>query len=470
MPPTNHVHPLGRFARAVALTVTRTVTLTAALTLPACVTSDARGPERIPVDATTDDTGRRGGPSDADHDTPARDAEPDVPVDATDTDTRGDADATRPDADDAALDPDDDAPGDIGGDTVAPDDASDDVDPPDADATPDTTPDATPDAESDPDAAPDASEPCTIDTAPCDAAASCATQTCDEGVYACTNAGGAWAWRLDTTCDDGDPCTFGERCVVGTCRGTPNPCDDTACLVRTCNGTGSCDEAPRVAEACDDGDACTVGTTCDAAGVCGGGGPAVTCGDTVCNCGETPVSCPSDCPFSVPANACSPGGGDRDGCGDARIIGRAQAATGWSSGTQNTCSARDRFDERCAGLFAVGPDHTHAIYVAAGERVTAELGTVDDACARGEEFHSRLRFRFNPDDGAGGATACPEEGLCAGGPAASDGFTTIRTFDAARDGWLFVIVDGGASAFDEHRGYYTLDVRLSRCVVPGCGC
>jgi hypothetical protein len=33
-----------------------------------------------------------------------------------------------------------------------------------------------------------------------------------------------------------------------------------------------------------------------------------------------------------------------------------------------------------------------------------------------------------------------------------------------------VIIDGGATAFDEHRGYYNLRVTLSRCADGSCGC
>ena len=60
--------------------------------------------------------------------------------------------------------------------------------------------------------------------------------------------------------------------------------------------------------------------------------------------------------------------------------------------------------------------------------------------------------------------------MCAGGPRVYERWTTVRDFVAEGDGWLFVIVDGGASAWDEHRGYYTLSVALSRCEDPGCGC
>jgi hypothetical protein len=60
--------------------------------------------------------------------------------------------------------------------------------------------------------------------------------------------------------------------------------------------------------------------------------------------------------------------------------------------------------------------------------------------------------------------------LCAAGPTRTDSYATTRTYDATADGWLFVIVDGGASAYDEHRGYYNLGVSLSRCSGANCSC
>jgi hypothetical protein len=91
-------------------------------------------------------------------------------------------------------------------------------------------------------------------------------------------------------------------------------------------------------------------------------------------------------------------------------------------------------------------------------------------CATDEEFHSYLKFKFNADASASGAAACPAFVLCAGGPRRFDSYATTRTYDATADGWLFIIVDGGASGLGEHRGYYNLAVSLSRCEAASCGC
>ena len=47
---------------------------------------------------------------------------------------------------------------------------------------------------------------------------------------------------INEVCDDGDPCTFNEICVIGKCIGPLTPlCDDfDACTVDTCDGKGGC--------------------------------------------------------------------------------------------------------------------------------------------------------------------------------------------------------------------------------------
>jgi hypothetical protein len=302
-----------------------------------------------------------------------------------------------------------------------------------------------------PDAGVDAGLDSGVDAGPVDR---CAGVDCSAMVTACRTA----------ACDP----------TSGTCVSTPRPdgtsCGaDRACALPRCSA-GSCVDQPRVGATCDDGNACTVGDSCSAAGTCTAGGPATTCGDASCLCGETAASCPADCASTgVPPNACTTSTSNRDRCSNARIIGRRDARTGWSSGVQNTCSASDRHDDACAS-FDVGPDHTYAIYVRAGERVTATLGTTTTRCASGEEYRSYLKMKFHASTDASGATSCPDFVGCWAGPRRFDDFTYMRTYDATTDGWLFVIVDGGASAFDEHRGYYSLDVGLSRCATAACDC
>jgi hypothetical protein len=44
---------------------------------------------------------------------------------------------------------------------------------------------------------------------------------CGGTTYHCTNAGGSWAWRTSTTCDDGDAETHDDTCQTdGTCVGS----------------------------------------------------------------------------------------------------------------------------------------------------------------------------------------------------------------------------------------------------------
>jgi hypothetical protein len=60
----------------------------------------------------------------------------------------------------------------------------------------------------------------------------------------------------DTTCDDGDLCTTGDRCVGGTCTATPVDCDDgIPCTTDTCSG-GVCSSTPSHAS-CDVGECAT---------------------------------------------------------------------------------------------------------------------------------------------------------------------------------------------------------------------
>ncbi len=83
----------------------------------------------------------------------------------------------------------------------------------------------------------------------------------------------AWAWSL-AACDDGDPCTQGESCHLGDCRGTPNECRPTACQKTSiCDGSGGCITEPRPAgSSCGaawcDGDRFQDAPGCDGEGAC----------------------------------------------------------------------------------------------------------------------------------------------------------------------------------------------------------
>ena len=305
----------------------------------------------------------------------------------------------------------------------------------------------------------------------CDASAAnlCRQVTCGGASYVCSNAGGAWAWRTGNGCDDGNACSHSDVCFGGRCAGTAISCASDSCNERTCNGTATCTVTPFAGRSCDDGNVCTTGDSCSSAGVCQAGTSAAVCGDGVCNCGETVAGCAVDCRSVLPSNACVTGTQTRQGCSRSRTISRGAASGGWNSGSQNTCSASDSHDDSCPS-FDVGNDHTYALYMVAGERVTVVLNAGTSECASGEYFNSWLKFKFSNDTTNTGATTCPTFVGCWGGPNEDETFNYTRTYDATSDGWLHIIVDGAASAFDEHRGYYTLGVTLSRCESANCGC
>src|SRR5436190_1899159 len=72
------------------------------------------------------------------------------------------------------------------------------------------------------------------------------------------------ACRGSGACDDGNPCTFNDKCVKGLCLGTAYSCNDgNACMTDICDGTGRCRFVANTA-ACDDGNACTTGDVCSA--------------------------------------------------------------------------------------------------------------------------------------------------------------------------------------------------------------
>lgn len=109
----------------------------------------------------------------------------------------------------------------------------------------------------------------------------CQQVSCGGTAYTCTLAGGVWAWRTSSTCDDGNPCTHGDTCSGGTCGGTAITCTSTTCTARACNGTATCTTTPRTGTACDDGNPCSYNDACTAVDTCVGSST-ITCADTPC--------------------------------------------------------------------------------------------------------------------------------------------------------------------------------------------
>lgn len=102
----------------------------------------------------------------------------------------------------------------------------------------------------------------------CDDVAACTDDTCNADTGACVFDAGA----MDTqACDDGDPCTLDDACLVGACGGVPKTCDDeNLCTDDSCNPqTGVCefDAASLNDTACDDDNASTLASACTA-GAC----------------------------------------------------------------------------------------------------------------------------------------------------------------------------------------------------------
>lgn len=127
---------------------------------------------------------------------------------------------------------------------------------------------------------------------------------CDDGngctLDACDPAAGCTATVFEGACDDGNACTTNESCdATGACQGaTPVDCEDgNACTDDPCDPTAGCAAKVFTTQPCDDGAPCTVGDKCDGEGQCKAG-PAMCGGDCAkCANGEVCVNnqdCQSD--------------------------------------------------------------------------------------------------------------------------------------------------------------------------------
>lgn len=104
-----------------------------------------------------------------------------------------------------------------------------------------------------------------------------------------------------TSCDDGNPCSYGDSCRWGYCFGTAFTCDDdNTCTQDSCiDGTSQCNHEVLTEQPCNDGQFCTVDDSCDAMGSCVG--TPMDCDDSdactvdVCEdgwgCRNTPMEC-----------------------------------------------------------------------------------------------------------------------------------------------------------------------------------
>lgn len=254
----------------------------------------------------------------------------------------------------------------------------------------------------------------------------CQELTCGGVRYYCTNAGGSWAWRAGGACDDGNACTYDDRCGGGSCGGTTVTCNDTTCADRECNGTATCDVTPHPGRNCDDGNACTYNDTCSGAGVCEGGG-SVTCTDSPCidractggpTCSET-ILTGSDC---SDGNACSYG--DRcSASGTCEPVGTADCpskATACMSSTCNGTSTCDVAPQNVGGTCSDGVPATTYDYCDTVGTCIGDVGCPppSEACVAGSQNRR----------GCGGARTISR--LSAG-----TGWSIIDDTCSARDDW-----------------------------------
>ncbi|MCA9523536.1 MAG: hypothetical protein KC609_21320, partial [Myxococcales bacterium] len=99
---------------------------------------------------------------------------------------------------------------------------------------------------------------------------------CEECISSVSQTG--WSPDDTNTCDDDSVCTTGDRCEGGHCVGDEVKCqdDNNPCTDSICDPKLGCQQVNNNNE-CDDGNPCTVGDRCDG-GSCKGGGPK-TCDD-----------------------------------------------------------------------------------------------------------------------------------------------------------------------------------------------
>ena len=170
----------------------------------------------------------------------------------------------------------------------------------------------------------------------CDDANSCTTDFCDP-MAGCTHVPG------QGSCDDGNPCSWGDQCLAGKCiGGKPVECDDAnACTDDSCDPQSGCTHSANNAQ-CDDLNACTTDDHC-ANGQCVSEQPTECDDDNHCT---TDICLPQGgCQYvhnSVPCN-------DGDACtnGDKCAIGQCVAGAPVQCNDGNPCTADSCLDGVC---------------------------------------------------------------------------------------------------------------------------
>ncbi len=246
---------------------------------------------------------------------------------------------------------------------------------------------------------------CSGHTLICDSASTaCGRKQSCNGTSTCTE----FFPDAGTTCNDLNPCSYNDRCNGnGGCEGTPATClsDPGPCgVVRSCDGSANCVESyPSTSVTCDDGQLCTYEDHCDGRGTCTG----------------TALSCTSD----------------PEVCGAQRSCNGTHSCQVHYPNTDTLCDDNDlctyedacQGDGSCAGMKVAcvglgtqcGPqpvcDGTSLCsYTTPESDVACDDGnpcTVDDYC---DGFGSCVSYIYHycPSDGCYSYTCAPETGEC----------------------------------------------------------
>ena len=242
--------------------------------------------------------------------------------------------------------------------------------------------------------------------------------------------------RNGEACDDGNPCTTGEKCIDEYCRGPLVNCDDQdPCTDDRCEAASGCVH-PHNEAACDDDNACTSSDRCSA-GVCAGR-PATnlacndfdpcTVGDVCKNggCAGTLNDCndlnPCTQDFCDPTH---PEAASGTGCVHVALTGACDDA--------NPCTA----DDTCTAGACVGAPAAGALCNDGDLCTTGETCRADGSCGEGapkacsdnnpctlDLCDAQMGCRFPPDAGQSCDDgdkctlddACSVDGDCAGTP------------------------------------------------------
>jgi hypothetical protein len=166
--------------------------------------------------------------------------------------------------------------------------------------------------------------------------------TCEDGDLCtddiCSPVSGCQHPFNNTVCNDGNPCTAEDKCVIGLCQGDFSVCDDgSPCTVDLCTPQTGCTHTILVGP-CDDGSACTQGDTCGAAGQCFG--QPVFCDDGD-NCTDDSCEPAEGCVFTPNDDICDDGSActDEDKCQAGFCVGNFVDCNDGNPCTNDICDA-----------------------------------------------------------------------------------------------------------------------------------